>query len=487
MTSNPARTPEETASFVKRLRELAGPIMDDGTVQFYYHDLRKAADLIEALSLTPTGDPSDTEALVERVAAHIYQEKADRKGVSVIGWESEPEKNREDWRADVRETLRAAGLLSTGDPSGAEEMRTAEDWMSDAIRELGRRTRAEARVKVLEVVLQGLAPTVDFDYPDDEPAIVVFGYGSGAERWVPGLNWGVFRKAKAVLSGDPIPRPSTGGPDGKSAERRASRIAHLRMELGTGFNDSAMRELTVEEHEQRTAELRALEAETEQSLLKENAQLHTWLDNAKTVIGDIYLALKGQDTEELDVVALARLRSDELAALRAIPLPADGKSRPSEDIAAETVAKLTGRSLDPASLREAIAAAIREDRASRATTEVRVGEWQPTHRHYNGGLYREIGRADEPGSWREGEAVSVYFVDGRYFFSDQPGSWPRDKFVATALITDLLHDEPFVFYQHSSGNHYVRPARLFDEPTRFVRLPDPPSIPTPPARGGRDG
>lgn len=112
-------------------------------------------------------------------------------------------------------------------------------------------------------------------------------------------------------------------------------------------------------------------------------------------------------------------------------------------------------------------------------SRLKAGEgWQPTHKHYKGGLYREIGRGTSGQEWFETEVLVSYREAGGSVRLTPEAQGPHDRLVATVIVTDPLEDgEPFVLYQHSSGNHYVRPARLFDEPTRFAPLP--------PAPGGR--
>lgn len=58
--------------------------------------------------------------------------------------------------------------------------------------------------------------------------------------------------------------------------------------------------------------------------------------------------------------------------------------------------------------------------------------WNPTHRHYKGGLYEEATRAIATDNIAAGEAVAVYV--------------------------------------HESGSVYARPARLFDEEARFSAI-----------------
>lgn len=58
--------------------------------------------------------------------------------------------------------------------------------------------------------------------------------------------------------------------------------------------------------------------------------------------------------------------------------------------------------------------------------------WAPTHRHYKGGQYEEATRA---------------------------------------IATDPIEaGETVVIYVHSTGTVHARPARLFDEPTRFQAM-----------------
>ena len=104
-----------------------------------------------------------------------------------------------------------------------------------------------------------------------------------------------------------------------------------------------------------------------------------------------------------------------------------------------------------------------------------INSFVPTHRHYKGGLYREVGRghATMYDVYDEGELVAAYErqYHGGIELTPTAVAHRRAFFIASAIVTDeLFGSEPFVLYQHSSGNHYVRPARLFDEPTRFVRL-----------------
>lgn len=60
--------------------------------------------------------------------------------------------------------------------------------------------------------------------------------------------------------------------------------------------------------------------------------------------------------------------------------------------------------------------------------------WKPTHVHYKGGLYEESTRAIATDPIEDGEAVVVYV--------------------------------------HESGATYVRPARMFDEVSRFTPIED---------------
>jgi hypothetical protein len=60
--------------------------------------------------------------------------------------------------------------------------------------------------------------------------------------------------------------------------------------------------------------------------------------------------------------------------------------------------------------------------------------WKPTHVHYKGGLYEESTRA---------------------------------------IATDRIEaGESVVLYVHESGATYVRPARMFDEVSRFAPIPE---------------
>ncbi len=76
----------------------------------------------------------------------------------------------------------------------------------------------------------------------------------------------------------------------------------------------------------------------------------------------------------------------------------------------------------------------------------RVG---PVYRHKNGALYQAADRDYASQDYKTGD---------------------RTPFGSGLVTDDIAEDEEYVLYRNSKGEYFSRPARLFDEPTRFRRL-----------------
>ena len=182
---------------------------------------------------------------------------------------------------------------------------------------------------------------------------------------------------------------------------------------------------------------------------------------AAAQVADLYLGATADSDGEVWIAK--RIAAD----IRKLPLPiprpstggTDGRS--AEEVGEDIVDRFIRAEIGYVALKNEIATAIRDDRASRATTEARVGEWQPIK------------------------------------------TAPRDKTNVLVLLGETIPGVPDVrgggyldgdgaeelgyreFAKYGGWLCWNRDGDFFmvdvDAPLGWMPLPDPPSIPTPPA------